>query len=85
MKARAAARALKQPGISVYDLGLEQCGIVTLLKEDEAPGKTRDRLSAMNMNLHVSCSPDARTRSAGARIGRARPRQRANLQRRIRG
>jgi hypothetical protein len=68
MKAHVLRRGLaKQPGVSVHDLGVEQCGIVTLLKEGKAPGKTRDRLSAMNINVHVSRSPGARKRDLPAR------------------
>jgi cysteine desulfurase / selenocysteine lyase len=57
----------KRPGITVHDLGAEQCGIVTFLKEGEAPGKTRDRLSAMNINVHVSRSPGAPALDLSAR------------------
>ena len=87
MKARVLRRGpAKQPGISVHDLGLEQYGIVTFLKEGEAPGKTRDRLFAMNMNVHVSRSLGARELDLPApRFGRARRHQRANLERRVRG
>jgi cysteine desulfurase/selenocysteine lyase len=68
MKARVLRRGLaKQPGVSVHDLGLEQCRIVRFLEEGEAPGKTRDRLSAMNTNVPVSRSPCARELDLPAR------------------
>ena len=40
----------KRPGVSVHDLGVEQCRDRHVLKEGEAPGQTCDRLFAMNLN-----------------------------------
>ena len=49
----------KQPGIAVCDLGVERCGIVNYLKDGDVPSQTRERLAAINVNVHVSRSPRA--------------------------
>ena len=54
-------------GITVHDLGVEQCGIVSFVKDGESPDQIRARLRAMNINVHVSRSPGIPALDLGAR------------------
>jgi hypothetical protein len=43
--------------------------IFTILKDGEAPDKASERLSAININVHLSHSPHARPRAICPRAG----------------
>jgi hypothetical protein len=72
----------KQPGVSVHDHGVEQCGVVLPQGRGSAG---QDARPAARHEHQRTRGPLVADRSARGRSRRARPRQRALLQRRVRG
>jgi selenocysteine lyase/cysteine desulfurase len=48
------------PGVTVRDVGVERCGIVTFTKDGHEPGAMRQALGAQSINVHVSAAGDTR-------------------------